>query len=167
MRFTIVMMVLILSVACVTDEATAGLRVGGGVHYLRTVGDLKDSPGFDKDDLAFLASLKFVGGLISVEGDLEFIPDYVGSDLLMVQPQAYALIGGFIYGGVGIGVGHLEDLGWQDPFYSLRAGVDLEFGSIDLDVFATYNFQKAKDLSNMESDDLDAITFGALIRFGI
>jgi hypothetical protein len=159
-------MIIALSVGCLAGKADAGMRLGAGIHYLRTVGDLKDTPGFDKDDLSFLVSLKYGLGLIKVEGDIEFLPDYVGSDLLMIEPQAYALIGNLIYGGVGIGVGHLEDFGWQDPFYALRAGVDLDLGPIGLDAFASYRFQKAKDLATLESDDLNAVTLGAIFTFG-
>lgn len=166
-RITGVMIVMVLLTACAAGTADAGLRVGGGIHYLRTVGDLKDAEGFDKDAVAFLGTVKYKLTMLTVEGDLEVIPDYVGSDELMLQPQAYALIGGLIYGGVGIGVGHLSNFGWQDPFYALRAGVDLNLGLVDLDVFASYRFQKAKDLEVLGEDDLNSITFGALVSFGM
>jgi hypothetical protein len=161
-------LLLILAVITVglATSVHAGLRVGAGVHYLRTVGDLKDAPGFDENAFAFLGSLKYKAGFMTFEGDLEVIPDYIGSSETMWQPQAYALIGGLLYGGIGIGVGHLTDFGWQDPFYALRAGVDFMAGPLDLDVFASYRFQKAKDLSSLGEDDLNAITFGALITFG-
>lgn len=156
----------ILTVGLATN-ATAGLRVGGGIHYLRTVGDLKDSPGFDENAIGFLGSTKYSLGLITLEGDLEVIPDYVGSDQLMWQPQGFVLIGGPVYGGAGIGVGYLGDFGWQDPFFALRAGVDFMLGPVDLDVFASYRFQKAKDLSSLGEDDLNSITFGALAFFDL
>jgi len=146
--------------------ASAGMRLGGGIHYLRTVGDLKDTPEFDANSLGFLGALKYKGGLFTVEGAVEVIPDYVGSDKVLWQPQAHLLIGGLIYGGAGIGIGYMSDFGWQDPFYALRAGVDFMLGPVDLDVFASYRFQKSDDLAVLEQDDLDAITFGVLINFG-
>jgi len=165
-RIMFVLAVIVLSATLSASSADAGLRVGGGIHYLRTVGDLKDQEGFDENAISFLGSVKYGFGLLTLEGDLEYIHDYVGSELYMIQPQAYALVGGLIYGGAGIGIGNLEEFGWQDPFYALRAGVDFNLGPVDLDVFGSYRFQKADDLKTLGSDDLDAITFGALIFFG-
>lgn len=166
-RSMVVVLAVILSVLGIADNASADLRAGAGLHYLQTVGDLKDVEGFDKHDFGFLGALKYSGGLLTIEGDLEVIPDYVGSSEMMWQPQAYLLVGGLIYGGVGAGIGYLSTFGWQDPFYALRAGVDFMLGPIDLDVFASYRFQTAKDLSGLEEDDLNAITFGALINFSL
>lgn len=161
------LLLLILVTAGAATDAGAGMRVGAGVHYLRTVGELKDAEGIDENAIALLGAVKYKGGLFSVEGDLEVIPDYIGSSETMWQPQAYVFIGGLIYGGVGAGIGYLSDFGWQDPFYALRAGVDFMAGPVDLDVFASYRFQKAKDLSALGEDDLNAVTFGALINFGL
>lgn len=146
--------------------AQAGTRIGGGIHYLRTLGDIKDSPGFDENAVGFLGSAAFVADPVRVDAMLEVTPDYVGSGEVMFQPQGYVLLGSFLYGGLGIGIGYLGDFGWQDPFYALRGGVDFMVGNLDLDVFATYRFQNGKDLEGATSDDLDSITFGALIRFG-
>ena len=156
----------LLAVGFVAD-ASAGLRIGGGIHYLKTVGDIKDTPDFDENAIGFLGAVKYKTSLFTFEGDLELIPDYIGSSKMMWQPQAYAFIGGLIYGGAGIGVGYLNSFGWQDPFFALRAGVDFMAGPIDLDIFASYRFQKAGDLSALGEDDLNSITFGALINFGL
>lgn len=157
---------LVCLVALVAAPASAGTRIGGGVHYLKTVGDIKDNADFDENALGFLGSIAFTGGLFRFEADVEFIPDYAGSGELMIAPEGYALIGDLIYGGLGLGVGHLGDFGWQDPFFDLRAGVDFMAGSLDLDVFATYRFAKMGDLSGLGSDDANSVTFAALIRFG-
>lgn len=150
----------------IAGAASAGTRVGGGVHYLRTLGEIKDHPDVEENSFAFLGSVAFSGALLRAEANLEFIPDYIGSGEAMWQPQGYLLLGDFLYGGAGIGVGYLSDFGWQDPFYMLRAGVDFMLGGLDLDVFSTYRFQKVKDLKGLGSDDANAVTFGALIRFG-
>ena len=84
----------------------------------------------------------------------------------MIQPQGYAMLGNLIYGGVGIGIGHIDGEWQSNPFYALRAGVDFMAGSLDLDLFASYRFQKTSDLDHLGGDDLNSITFGALIRFG-
>lgn len=166
-RPTITLLVLVLLTAGLAADANAGLRVGGGIHYLRTVGELKDSPGFDENAVGLLGAAKYATALFTVEGDLEIVPDYAGSDETMWQPQAYVLIGRMMYGGIGTGVGYLGDFGWQDPFFALRAGVDFMAGPLDLDVFASYRFQKSDDLSDLDEDDLNSITFGALINFAV
>lgn len=150
--------------------ANAGHRVGGGLEYLRTLGDIKDDPTvpeFDENAFGFIASYQYATGLFKLEGDVEWILDYGGSDKSLIQPQAYALIGGLIYGGVGIGTGYFDGDWWSDPFYALRAGVDLALGGLDLDVFAVYRFQDTEMLEGMGKSDLDSITFGALVRFQI
>jgi hypothetical protein len=76
------------------------------------------------------------------------------------------MLGDFIYGGVGIGVGHIDGDWQSNPFYALRGGVDFMLGNLDLDVFASYRFQKSKDFGDLDNDDLNSLTFGALIRFG-
>jgi hypothetical protein len=162
MRLTLLCGLLIV----IAGPASAGTRIGGGIHYLQTLGDIKDSPGFDENAIGFLGSVAFTGTMVRFEADLELVPDYAGSDEMLFQPQGYVLLGDFIYGGAGIGMGYLGEFGWQDPFLALRAGVDFMLGGLDLDVFTTYRFQKAKDLESTTSDDLNSLTFGALIRFG-
>lgn len=162
---TALLAALILSLA-VAGPAEAGTRLGGGIHYLRTLGDIKDSPEWDENAIGFMGSIVFTGQLLRLEGDVEFIPDFGGSGEMMIQPQAYGLIGKFIYGGAGIGIGYIDGDFQSNPFYALRAGVDFYLGGLDLDVFASYRFQKANDLEDLGSDDLNSITFGALLRFG-
>ncbi|HPF70766.1 MAG TPA: hypothetical protein PLQ13_08865 [Candidatus Krumholzibacteria bacterium] len=152
--------------ALVAGPASAGTRIGGGLHYLKTVGDMKDVAGFDDSALGFIGSLAFSGGLARLEANVEFIPDYAGTDELMWAPEGYVLFGQFIYAGAGIGIGHLGAFGWQDPFYDLRAGVDFNLGGLDLDVYAAYRFEKAKDLEAVDKNSLNALTFAAIVRFG-
>ncbi len=102
--------------------ASAGAQLGAGIHYLKTVGDLKDAEGFDDSAIGYMGSISFSGPLFRLEGDLEYIPDFGGTDEAMFVPQGWALLGDFIYGGVGVGVAHFGDFGWQDPFYALPGG---------------------------------------------
>jgi hypothetical protein len=156
--FAVVLVSLTLAV-----PATAGLGVG--VHYLKTVGDIKDSAGWDKNALGFIGSYQHGAGLLKLEGDVEWVNDYGGSDHSMIEPQAYALVGNHLYGGAGIGIGYIDD-GWQDaPFYALRAGYALGLTSLTLDGFASYRFQNANALQGLTSEDLDTITFGLIARF--
>lgn len=145
--------------------AEAGSRLGGGIHYLRTVGEIKDIDGFDENAVGFMGSFLLTQSILRLEADIEYIPNY-GIDKAMIQPQAYGMIGDMIYGGVGIGIGYIDGDFQTNPFYALRAGVDFFLAGLDLDVFASYRFQKANDLEAFGSDDLNSITFGALVRFG-
>jgi hypothetical protein len=147
--------------------AGAELRLGGGVHYLHTLGDIKDADEFDENAIGIMASVTYGRAMFRVEADVEFIPDFGGSEEAMWQPQAYALVGGLIYGGVGAGIGYIDGDWQSQPFFALRAGADFVLADLDLDAFATYRFQKEEDLKALGSDDLDTITFGLLIRFEI
>lgn len=146
--------------------AEAGARFGGGIHYLNTLGEIKDNSEFDENSIGIMGSLLFTSQLLKLEANLEYIPDYAGLDEALILPQGYALLGDFIYGGVGIGTGYFDGEWMEDPFYALRAGVDFYLGGLDLDVFATYRFMTWSEIEGLEEDDADSITFGALIRFG-
>ena len=160
-RLVLTLMVLMISTGILVagaSDARAGL--GLGVHYLNTLGDIKDHPEFDSSAFGFIGGYSFGAGLINFEADVEWIPDYAfGKN--MVEPQAYAFVGSFIYGGVGIGIGHIGGEWQSDPFYALRAGVKLAM----LDIFTSYRFQKWSDLEGVESDNANSLTFGAMFRF--
>jgi len=154
----VITMVSVLALGLGATDSRAGL--GLGVHYLNTVGDMKDAEGFDSSAFGFIGGFSFGASLINFEADVEWVPDYAfGKDLW--QPQAYAFIGTFIYGGVGVGIGHINGE-WQDnPFYALRAGVKVAM----LDLFTSYRFQKWDAVEDFESDDLNSLTFGAIFKF--
>jgi len=155
---------LVLAGALAAPAQAAG-RFGGGVHYLRTLGDIKDSPGFNENALAFLASYQIDAMMLKLEGDVEWILDYGGTGNALIQPQAYVLLGDFVYGGVGIGTGYFDGEWWSDPFYALRAGVNLTLAGLDFDAYALYRFQDTEVFEEFGKQDLDSITFGAQIRF--
>ena len=166
MRFVILLAV----ASCVlttagTCPAHGETRLGGGIHYVRTLGDIKDDSRFDNDAYNIMGSLQFSGGLLTLEADVEWIPNYGGSDKSLWQPQAYLLLGGFIYGGVGIGIGHFDGEWQNDPFYALRAGVDFPLGPLYLDVNVNYRFQSTKVFEDLDEIDTDAVTFSAVVRF--
>lgn len=147
--------------------AHAAMSLGGGIHYLRTLGDISDDGAIDlnQDSFSILGSLQSPMGPLKVEGQVEYIFDYLGTGHEMWLPSAWGLLGNTIYGGAGIGIGH-TDGDWQNnPFYALRAGVVIPLGGLKLDGYATYQFQSDQDLKNLTGEDLDSITFAALIRF--
>lgn len=157
--------IIILLLIWMPGTAECGSSIGGGLHYLRTLGSIKDNSEWDPDAIGFLVSYQYEFTLLKMEADLEWIPDYGGTDESLFQPHAWALIGGLIYGGAGIGIGYWDG-DWQDnPFYALRAGVDLGLGPVSLDAYASYRFQDSKVFEDMDEDDLDALTFAAIVRF--
>lgn len=148
------------------DAAECGHRIGGGIHYLKTLGDIKDVPEWDSNAIGFIASYQYNAGLLKFEGDLEWVLDYGGSSNTMFYPQAWLIIGGLIYGGAGIG-GSYIDGGWLDnPFYGIRLGVDISLFGLGLDLFTSYLWQSSSVFDEIDQTDLDSITFGAIIRFG-
>jgi hypothetical protein len=157
---------LVLAAAMLTGlAAPAECGIGAGVHYLKTVGDIKNTPGFDENALGLIGSYQYGVSLVRLEGDLEWINNFGGSDHSMIQPQAYALVGRGLYAGVGIGIGYIDN-SWQDaPFYALRAGYTIPLVKLSLDAFGSYQFQNATTLQGLTSEDLDAVTFGVIARF--
>jgi len=163
-RVSTLLVVLLALTGGFAVQAQAGHLLGGGVEYLRTVGDIADDSEFDENAFGILASYQYRMSLLKIEADVEWIPDYGGTSNALIQPQAYALIGGLIYAGVGIGVGNFDGEWQSDPFYALRAGVDLSLAGLDLDVFGVYRFQDAEIIKELGKSDLDAVTFCALLR---
>jgi hypothetical protein len=154
-------------IAFSTEAAFAGNQLGGGIHYLATVGDIKDSPDIETNNFNIVVSFKHTSSLIGFEGDVEFVPNYLGSGEVLYQPQAYVLIGGLIYGGAGIGIGYVDGNWFDNPFYALRAGVDFPLGSLHLDVNANYRFLSTSAFDSVDQSDLDSVTFGAIVRFDL
>ena len=158
------LVVALATLALAAGPAAAG-SIGAGVHYLKTVGDIKDSQGVDENAFGLIGSYQHGAGMLKLEGDVEWINDYLGSDHSMIEPQAYALVGNNLYAGAGIGIGYIDD-NWQDrPFYALRAGYKMPLAAFSLDGFASYRFQKLEAVQGATSDDLDSITFGVIARF--
>ncbi len=166
-RLATVMLISIMLAGAFAPCTQAEHLLGGGVEYLKTLGDIKDEPEFDSNAFGIIGSYQYNGGLLKFEADVEWIPDFGGTSKSLIQPQAYALIGNLIYGGAGIGIGYFDGEWESNPFYALRAGVNLPIGGLILDVFGVYRFQEAEVIEHLGESDLDAITFCALIRFGL
>ena len=165
----VLVLAVVIGLVTVCGTARAGSSIGAGIHYLRTLGDITDDGAIDlnQDSFSLLASYKTSMGLIKLDGQVEYIFDYLGTDEPMWVPSAWALIGSTIYGGAGIGIGH-TDGDWQtNPFYALRAGVEVPLGGMALDTYASYQFQSGAELEDLTGEDLDSLTFAALLRFGL
>ena len=147
------------------EDTRCESEFGGGIHYLRTLGEMKDVEGWDENAIGWMLSYRLNMGLMKIEADLEWVPDFGGTDESLYQPQAWLVLGGIVYGSAGIGWSYFND-GWlHNPFYGLRAGVDLPLGGINLDVFTTYRFHSSTVFEEFDESDLDHLTFGALVRF--
>ena len=138
------------------------------MHYWRTVDDIDTTREVDEDGLAYLASYQFVpSSYFKIELDLEVFPEDFGlADDTVFSPQAYALLGSGIYGGLGIGTLISDGEYADDPFFALRVGFDLEIlPSLRLDLNANYHFTDFDNIKTIDEDvDTDTITLGAMLR---
>lgn len=164
--------VLLMGTTLMTGAANAGGSLGGGLHYLRNLGDITDDGAIDlnQNSIGLIGSYQYDIRMFKLEGNVEYIFDYVGTGHAMWEPSAYGLFGlGALplYAGAGIGIGYTDDQWQQNPFYALRAGVNLPLGQMGLDLFATYRFQSDTDLKNLTGEDLDSLTFAGVLRFGM
>ncbi len=165
MRRTTIGMVAALCVLFAASASHAMFSLGAGIHYMKTVGDIKDAPEFDENAYNLVASAQMSLLMFKVEGDVEWVPDYGGSDESLLMPQVLVLFGGLLYGGAGIGSGYIDGEWFDKPFYSLRLGVDIPLGPIGVDINANYRFMDTSVFESADSEDLDSVTFGAIVRF--
>ena len=144
-------------------------RIGGGVHYWRTVEEL-DAADFDVDEdgIAWLVSYQYLAGeYFKLELDVEFLPaDFVGIQDDTLAPQAFALLGAGLYGGLGVGTFYTDSNFADDPFYVIRAGFDIEvLPAVRLDINANYHFADFDSISDVDDNvDTDTVTLGAMLR---
>jgi hypothetical protein len=162
---------LALGAAGAVRPAAADSSIGIGVHAWRTV-DGFESDGFSgirRDGLSYLLSYQYKpGALLKLEIDGEYFPNgFGGSTHYAVSPQAYVLLGSFIYGGVGIGTIFSKDFSndFSSPYYAARVGVDMHLlPKLSLDVNANYHFNAFNELHGVTTG---TVTLGATARFGL
>jgi len=163
MKKAIVVLLALVFVSGAALQAGAGKnRLGGGVNYWRVVEDVTED--FDEDGISWLVSYQYCPGeMFRIEADLEIFPDgLLGVGDTAYAPQAFAILGGAIYAGVGIGINYQDD--WaDDPFYVLRAGLDLEVlpDTLHLDIYGRYQFTEWSDIDI----DTDTVILGGAVRF--
>ncbi|HEX5760547.1 MAG TPA: hypothetical protein VF121_15280 [Thermoanaerobaculia bacterium] len=153
-------------------------RVGGGIHYWRTLDDLEDE-GFgdiQDDGTAYVASWQILpAGIFRFELGLEYFPDDFGGafDDEVLSPQAYLLVGHGLYVGVGAGLLYSDQFGrepgsddddFSDPFYALRGGFEMTLiPRVHFDVNANYRANAWEKLGDV---DVGTLTLGAQVRIG-
>jgi opacity protein-like surface antigen len=166
-RLFMAVMVLGLGLMLFSADLQAGEhRIGGGANYWVAVDDIDDD-NIDDDGFSYLVSYQHWWDFLGLEVDMELLPDRFGEDAF--APEAYLLFGSTIYAGAGIGIMNSDGDFADEPFYALRAGVNLELlPKVFVDISANYRFNDTDDLKNNESDiDTDTIFLGAAVRFGL
>lgn len=161
---------IILMIAGLTFSGTAfadsAHRLGAGLHYWIAMEDI-DVDDVDENGYSLIFSYQYVGaGFFKIETDLGLTQEgYAGSDSTVWSPQAYFLIGKGLYGGVGVGINYSDGDFAQNPYYALRAGIDLEvLPSIFLDINGNYRFENW-DFDDVQDDiSTDTVTLGAILR---
>ncbi|MHB1349952.1 MAG: hypothetical protein ACYCYR_08775 [Desulfobulbaceae bacterium] len=141
-------------------------RIGGGANYWVTVDDLDDDD-LDESGLSYFLSYQQWWNFLGLEADLELLPDRFGETAF--APQAYLLFGGTLYGGAGIGLMNIDGDFADEPFFALRAGLNLELlpGTF-LDLSANYRFNDSEELEDERTDiDADTVFLGAALRFAL
>lgn len=160
-RFLIAFMVVLTPVLFLATSATdAEAGFGLGLHYLKTLEDMDETSGFDSNSLGFLGVYSFGPGILNFELGVEYVPNYILEEDL-IQPSAYAFVGNRIYGGLGVGISRFKGDWADDPFFDLRAGIKIAV----FDFFASYRMQKINEVSELETDDFNSVTFGAIFKF--
>lgn len=161
--------IILLLVACsfliATNSFAAEHRIGGGANYWVALEDVEtDEEKFDEDGLSFLASYQYLPGILALELDLEFLPDRFGESA--IAPQAYLLLGRSVYAGIGVGLLYRDGEFSEEPFFALRAGLNLELlPGLYADIYGNYRFNDKTELDNEETDvDTDTVFLGAAIR---
>lgn len=142
-------------------------RIGGGANYWVALDDIDTDKDVDDDGFSFYGSYQYWMSMIGLELDVEFLPDRFGDSA--IAPQAYALVGKAIYGGIGIGTVYANDEFSDEPFFALRAGLNLEvLPGIFADIYANYRFNDKADLDDEDRDiDTDTIFLGAAVRIAL
>lgn len=143
-------------------------RIGGGATYWTSIDDLnEDGESFDNDGYSLLASYQYWEGLFGLELDCEFLPDRFGENA--IAPQAWLLFGEMIYAGAGIGTTNTDGDWADEPFYALRAGLNLKIlPHMYADISANYRFNDVADFEDQDLDiDTDTIFLGVALRISL
>ena len=85
-------------------------RIGGGIHYWKTIDELKDEyKHFGDDGVSWYVSYQYMYSLIRMELDLEVFPNgYYGSEHTAFAPEVLIGLGSAIYTAIGIGTVYAE-----------------------------------------------------------
>ncbi len=151
-----------------TTAAERKHQIGVGAHYWQAVENI-DVDDINENGFSYLVSYRYSPvSLFALQAELEIFPeDFMGIDDEVYSPQGMLIVGSVIYAGLGIGTYYYDGEFTDDPFYILRAGLDLELlPRIHIDVNGNYQFTDFESLKNIEDNiDTDTVTLGAAVRF--
>jgi hypothetical protein len=152
-----------------TQAADTANRLGAGANYWVALENLDDEDirDLDENGFSYYASYQYWPTLLGLELQVEMYPDWMGQDDAYA-PQAYLLLGSTLYAGAGVGIMYFQDDWADDPFYALKAGLNLELiPNLFLDVSANYRFKDSTQFDDDSSDiDTDTVFLGAALRLG-
>ena len=143
-------------------------HVGVGAQYWTTVDDI-DVDEIDEDGFSWLVSYQLeAAALLRFEIDVELLPeDFRGAPDTVLAPQGYIVIGSGIYAAAGIGVYYTDGDFADEPFYALRAGLNVELlPGINVDINANYRFEDWDEFDT-GNIDTDTILAGAYVRIAL
>lgn len=146
----------------------ADFQLGAGANYWTSVGSINEND-FDEDGLSYYLSLQIpMSDWVRIEAQFEhFDEGFGGSPDDVYAPQAFVILGGTIYAGAGIGGYYVDNDFLDDPFYVLRAGLNIELlPNVYLDVNANYRFENWDQVNNDNVNE-DTITLGAAARIAL
>ena len=167
-KMIIITLLMAITVAAGSGFAASGHRLGGGATYWVALDDVEfDQEKVDDDGFSFLASYQYWPSLFGLELDVEFLPDRFGESA--VAPEAYVLLGRAIYCGLGIGMIYSDGNFADEPFYAIKAGLNLELiPGLYADIYGNYRFNDSADIDREETDiDTDTVFLGAAIRISL
>lgn len=165
-RIAITAALLALAFAPAADAAEH--RLGLGLHYWSTIDSVGDLEGIEDEGSSWLVTYQLKpAGFFKLELDVEvFDEGFAGSTDTSFAPQAFVLVGGFVYGGVGAGVTVSDGLqdNVSDPFFMVKLGLDFTvLPRVHLDVGAIYRFDDWEAVEEVDFDS-DTYTLGVAAR---
>ena len=148
-------------------RAESAHRLGIGANYWVMLDDI-DVDKVEKNGISWLITYQYeAASILKLEADLEVFPDgFQGIEDTAYAPEFYLVVGSWIYGAAGIGLLYADGDFADDPFYALRAGVDLEIiPQFCLDVNVNYRFTEWGNASDVAADlSASTMTLGAALR---
>ncbi len=165
MKKWIVLILLVLILLPSAPALAGSHRIGAGANYWVAIDDIKID-NIDEDGFSYLFSYQYRPTLVGLQADLEFLPDLFGENA--IAPAAYLVVGSAIYAAAGVGMVS-QDGDWaDDPFFALKAGLDLEvLPHIYLDLSGSYRFSSEYKVNDaLDKIDTDTVFLGAAVRIG-
>ncbi len=153
----------LLLLAVLPIMAQAGHRIGVGANYWKVIDDI-DVRDIDDSGVSYHVSYQYrPQGLFALDLTLERLPDRFGTSAY--APQAYLLVGRVLYAGIGAGMVYTDGNFADEPFYALKAGLELPLFFLRLDLSGHYRFNDFADLKDSDRKiGTDTVFLGASLR---